>query len=104
MLLVDDEELIRAQIADTLRDCGLTVIEAADGPSGLRIVQSGAQIDLLVTDVGLPGLNGRQLAEAAQARLPAAGGADHRLCGRPADDGTLAPGIEVLYKPSRWTH
>jgi PAS domain S-box-containing protein len=100
VLLVDDEELIRAQIADTLRDCGLTVIEAADGPSGLRIVQSGAQIDLLVTDVGLPGLNGRQLAEAAQARLPGlpvvlitgyAGGL--------LDDGTLAPGIEVLHKP-----
>ncbi len=49
---------------------GYRTLEAVDGPSGLRILRSGARIDLLVTDVGLPGMNGRQLADQARETRP----------------------------------
>ena len=90
---------MRGLIADTLRDLGVTVLEAADGSAGLNIVQSETALDMLVTDVGLPGLNGRQLAEAARERRPdlpivlITGYAGSSL------DDQLAPGMEVLRKP-----
>ncbi|MDQ2780410.1 MAG: PAS domain-containing protein, partial [Pseudomonadota bacterium] len=65
VLVVDDEANVRAVVAESLRDIGFAVLEAEDGPSALRTLQSAASIDLLVTDVGLPGgLNGRQVADA----------------------------------------
>jgi CheY-like chemotaxis protein len=70
VLVVEDEEDVRLQIAESLREAGCNVLQATDGPSGLRVVQSDVRFDLLVTDVGLPGLNGRQLAEAARAGRP----------------------------------
>lgn len=70
VLLVEDEADVRAMIVEALGDLGCRVIEAEDGNAGLRIVQSAVHIDLLVTDVGLPGLNGRQLADAARERRP----------------------------------
>ena len=81
VLVVDDEDAIRFMISEALRDQGCEVIEAADGPTGLTIVQSGARIDLVVTDVGLPGLNGRQLARSDAARAARnTDTADHGLC------------------------
>ncbi len=71
VLLVDDEEIARQAIANRLRDLGYQVLEASDGPSALEIIEGGAKIHLLVTDVGLPnGMNGRQVSEAARERLP----------------------------------
>ncbi len=71
VLVIDDEPTIRMLIAEVLEDGGYAAIEAADGPSGLRILQSTQRIDLLITDVGLPGgLNGRQIADAARAVRP----------------------------------
>ena len=71
VLVVDDETTVRMLVAEVLSDLGYTTIEASDGAAGLRILQSGAHIDLLVTDVGLPGgVNGRQLADAARAIRP----------------------------------
>jgi PAS domain S-box-containing protein len=102
VLLVEDEEGVRAVAAEHLRDLGYEVLEAADGPSALRALRSAAasRLDLLVTDVGLPnGLNGRQVADAARERRPGlpmllitgyAGG---------ALEGQLAPGMAVLTKP-----
>ena len=55
-------------IIEVLEDLGYRALEAADGPAGLKILQSRRRIDLLVTESGLPGLNGRQLADAARAR------------------------------------
>ena len=50
-----------------LEEAGYRAIEAVDGPSGLKVLQSDARIDLLITDVGLPGgMNGRQVADAAR--------------------------------------
>ena len=55
MLVVEDEADVRAMIVGMLQDLGCQVLEAADGSAGLRIIQTGKQVDLLVTDVGLPG-------------------------------------------------
>lgn len=72
VLVVDDEATVRLPVIDALRAAGYQVLEAEDGPSALRVLESGEVIDLLVTDVGLPGgLNGRQVADAARQRLEA---------------------------------
>ncbi len=71
VVVVDDEPAIRMLLTDVLEELGYAVVEAADGPSGLKILQSDIRIDLLVTDVGLPGgMNGRQMADAARADRP----------------------------------
>ncbi len=71
VLLVDDEEVAREAAAERLRELGYHVLEAADGPSAVRLLETGAHVDMLVTDVGLPnGMNGRQVAEAVRERLP----------------------------------
>jgi PAS domain S-box-containing protein len=70
VLVIDDEPTVRMLMADVLSEAGYIVLEAQDGPSGMRILQSEARIDLLVTDVGLPGMNGRQVADAARVTRP----------------------------------
>jgi CheY-like chemotaxis protein len=71
VLVVDDERSVRLVLAEELTNSGYYVIEAPDGPSALRILQSNARIDLMITDVGLPGgLNGRQVADAARVSRP----------------------------------
>jgi len=100
VLLVEDQDGVRAVVAEHLRELGYTVLEAADGAAALRLLRLGARADVLVTDVGLPGgLNGRQVADAAREQLPGlpvlfiTGYADGAL------DGQLAPGMEVIGKP-----
>lgn len=70
VLVIEDEPVVRGLVVEVLADLGYRVIEAVDGPRGLEIVQSAQRIDLLITDVGLPGLNGRQVADAARALRP----------------------------------
>ena len=71
VLVVDDEPTVRMLVGEVLEDLGYTAIEAADGSAGLKALQSDLRIDLLVTDVGLPGgMNGRQLADAARLSRP----------------------------------
>ncbi|WP_218013774.1 PAS domain-containing protein [Rubellimicrobium rubrum] len=71
VLVIDDEPTIRMLVREVLDEAGYAALEAADGPSGLRILQSDARVDLLITDVGLPGgLNGRQVADAARLVRP----------------------------------
>ncbi len=70
VLVVDDEPTLRMLVTETLGDLGYAAVEAEDGNSALNIIQSDARMDLLVTDVGLPGMNGRQLAEAACSLRP----------------------------------
>ena len=100
VLLVEDQDGVRAVIAEHLREFGYTVLEAADGAAALRLLRLGARADVLVTDVGLPGgLNGRQVADAARERRPGlpvlfiTGYADGAL------DRQFAPGMEVIGKP-----
>ncbi len=70
VLVVEDEPLVRGLIAEVLTELGYATLEAGDGPSGLEILQSKKRIDLLITDIGLPGLNGRQVADAARVLRP----------------------------------
>jgi PAS domain S-box-containing protein len=70
VLVVDDEPTLRMLVTETLEDLGYAAVEAEDGTSALKVIQSDARIDLLVTDVGLPGMNGRQLADAARSLRP----------------------------------
>jgi CheY-like chemotaxis protein len=71
VLVVDDEPSIRTLLTEVLADQGHTTIEVADGAAAIRVLQSNARVDLLITDVGLPGgMNGRQVADAARALRP----------------------------------
>jgi CheY-like chemotaxis protein len=70
VLVVEDESDVRMLVVDVLRELGYSVEVAADGPSALPYLQDAGRIDLLVTDVGLPGMNGRQLAEIARQHRP----------------------------------
>jgi nitrogen-specific signal transduction histidine kinase/ActR/RegA family two-component response regulator len=70
VLVVDDEDTVRMLIRETLEDLGYAVLEAEDGPSALAVLQTAVRVDLLLTDVGLPGLNGRQVADAARVWRP----------------------------------
>jgi signal transduction histidine kinase/CheY-like chemotaxis protein len=100
VLVVEDETAIRIQIVEALRDLGCHVLEAEDGPPGLRKVRSPGPIDLLITDIGLPGLNGRQLADGARVSRPGlpvlfiTGYAGTALDGSP-----LPAGMEIMHKP-----
>jgi PAS domain S-box-containing protein len=102
VLVVDDEATVRMLVSDVLGDLGYVVIEAADGVSGLKVLRSDAKIDLLVTDVGLPGgMNGRQMADAARQVRPElkalfiTGYAENAVIG----NGLLEPWMQVLTKP-----
>ena len=71
VLVIDDEPTVRMLISEVLVDLGYTALNAADGAEGLQVLQSNQRIDLLVTDVGLPGgLNGRQVADAGRSLRP----------------------------------
>ena len=70
VLVVEDEPIVRDLIVEALQVAGYRTMQAVDGFSGLRILQSGVHLDLLVTDVGLPGMNGRQLADQARQSRP----------------------------------
>lgn len=72
ILLVEDDALIRMDAADMLRDLGHEVVEAEYGPDALTVLQAGP-IDVLVTDVGLPGMSGLDLAERARRLQPGIG-------------------------------
>jgi len=67
---VEDEPVVRGLIVEVLQELGYSTLEAGDGPAGLKILNSKRRIDLLVSDVGLPGMNGRQLADHARERRP----------------------------------
>jgi PAS domain S-box-containing protein len=102
VLVIDDEPTIRMLIGEVLAESGYAVIEAPDGPAGLRVLESNAKIDLLITDVGLPGgLNGRQVADAARVTRPdlkvlfITGYAENATIGR----GRMANDMYVLAKP-----
>ncbi len=102
VLVVDDEPTIRMLIADTLAELGYQAIEAGDAASGLKFLESDAEIDLLITDVGLPGgMNGKQMADIARKRRPKlkvlfiTGYAENAA----VSNGHLDPGMHVMSKP-----
>jgi CheY-like chemotaxis protein len=102
VLIIDDEPSIRMLAVDVLEDLGYRTLEAADGPSGLQLLARFPEVDLLVTDVGLPGgMNGRQVADAARALKPSlkvlfvTGYAESTVW----KEGNPERGMEVLTKP-----
>ena len=102
VLVVDDEPTVRMLVVEVLEELGYTAVEAEDSASGLRILHSEARVDLLVTDVGLPGgLNGRQMADAARTTRPdlkvlfITGYAENAVIG----NGHLEQGMHVMTKP-----
>ena len=102
VLVIDDEPTVRMLVSEVLADLGYTAIEAEDGAAGLKVLQSSTRVDLLVTDVGLPGgLNGRQVADAARTTRPdlkvlfITGYAENAVLSH----GHLDPGMHVMTKP-----
>ncbi len=102
VLIVDDEPTVRMLVVDRLEEAGYVVLQAEDGPAGLKILNSSKRIDLLISDVGLPGgINGRQLADAARVGRPRlkvlfiTGYAENAVLSH----GHLDPGMHVLTKP-----
>jgi len=102
VLVVDDEPTVRMLVSEVLQELGYTAIEVADGSTGLQVVRSDQRIDLLITDVGLPGgINGRQVADGAREVRPdlkvlfITGYAENAVVG----NGHLEPGMQVLAKP-----
>jgi CheY-like chemotaxis protein len=70
VLVVEDEPAVRSIVVEMLQEIGCRVIEAEDGGKGAAILASDIEIDLLVTDIGLPVLNGRQVATVARSSRP----------------------------------
>jgi PAS domain S-box-containing protein len=101
VLVVEDEPVVRALIVEVLRELGYRALEAEDGPTGLAILESNQRIDLLVTDIGLPGLNGRQIVEAGRQLRPnlrvlfMTGYAETAAMA----SGFLEPGMTMITKP-----
>jgi PAS domain S-box-containing protein len=102
VLVVDDEASLRMLIVEVMQGLGYATLEAGDGADALRILESNQRIDLLLTDVGLPGgMNGRQVADAARTLraglkvLFITGYAENAVLSH----GHLAPGMHVMTKP-----
>ncbi|WP_404367935.1 PAS domain-containing protein [Sphingomonas sp. MMS24-J45] len=102
VLLVDDEPAVRMLVSEVLGDLGYTVIAAETGGEALELLVAARRVDLLITDVGLPGgMNGRQVADAVRAvraDLPVlfiTGFAENAVVG----DGPLEPGMALIAKP-----
>ncbi|MBU6449947.1 MAG: response regulator [Rhodospirillales bacterium] len=70
ILVVEDEPTVRMLVVETLEEHGYTTIEVGDALAALEIVKAPGQIDLMLTDITLPGQNGRELAEAAKRLRP----------------------------------
>nr|GFA26693.1 hypothetical protein [Tanacetum cinerariifolium] len=110
VLVIDDEPHVRMLMCDALRERGYRVSEAQDGASGLQVLRAMDEVDLMVTDVGLPGgMDGRQVADAARAMRPAlrvlfvTGYAENAA----VDGDQLETGMAVLLKPfgiNNFTH
>jgi CheY-like chemotaxis protein len=104
ILVVEDNPDVRRLVLRQLNDLGYAVIEAANGPQALKMLEDGVAIDLLFTDVVMPGgMTGRQLAEAAKGRRPnlktlfTSGYTEDSMLRL----GKLDPGVRLLSKPYR---
>jgi PAS domain S-box-containing protein len=101
VLVVEDEFVVRELIVEVLKELGYSTVEAEDGPAALKILQSQQRVDLVISDIGLPGLNGRQIVEAARLTRPAlrvlfmTGYAENAAMAA----GFLEPGMSMITKP-----
>jgi CheY-like chemotaxis protein len=101
VLIVEDDAAVRMLVSEVLSELGYAFVEAGDASSALPIIDSGQRIDLLISDVGLPGMNGRQLAEIGRQFRPGlkvlfiTGYAEHAA----VRGGFLDPGMQLITKP-----
>lgn len=101
VLVVDDDSDVREYIVSALTQLGYEVLEAGEASTALSVIECHPEVDLLLTDIGLPGINGRQLADEASRRH--AGIRVLFISGYAKDaivhNGVLDPGVELLSKP-----
>lgn len=101
VLIVEDDAAVRLLVSAVLKELGYAYVEAGDGHTAVPIIQSDQRIDLLISDVGLPGMNGRQLAEIGRQLRPdlkvlfITGYAEHAA----VRGGFLDPGMQLITKP-----
>ncbi|WP_409283767.1 ATP-binding protein [Pseudomonas protegens] len=101
VLIVEDDPAVRVLVSAVLGELGYAYLEAGDARSAMPILDSAQRIDLLISDVGLPGMNGRQLAEIGRQIRPQlkvlfiTGYAEHAA----ARGGFLDPGMQLITKP-----
>ncbi|MGE0745513.1 MAG: response regulator [Rhodospirillales bacterium] len=102
ILVVEDDDDVRAYTTGILRELGYAVVEAGDGAAGLRALERHPEVDMLFTDVGLPGgMNGRQLSDRARQVRPdlkvlfTTGYARNAI----VHAGRLDPGVQIITKP-----
>ncbi|EJL95883.1 putative protein with fused histidine kinase and response regulator receiver domain [Pseudomonas sp. GM102] len=101
VLIVEDDPAVRVLVSAVLSELGYAFVEACDADSAVPILDSGQRIDLLISDVGLPGMNGRQLAEIGRQYRPdlkvlfITGYAEHAA----VRGGFLDPGMQMITKP-----
>ncbi|WP_207282356.1 response regulator [Pseudomonas sp. FW300-N2F2] len=101
VLIVEDDPAVRVLVSAVLSELGYAFVEAADANGAVPILESGQRIDLLISDVGLPGMNGRQLAEIGRQVRPdlrvlfITGYAEHAA----VRGGFLDPGMQMITKP-----
>jgi len=102
ILIVDDEPTVRMMVSEAMTEAGYHIVEAADGPTALKLLETSARFDLLITDLGLPGgIRGEQLANTARKirnnlkTIFVTGYAENAVL----EHGLLAPDSRVLTKP-----
>lgn len=101
VLIVEDDPAVRVLVSTVLNELGYTFVEAGDANTALPIIESEQRIDLMISDVGLPGMNGRQLAEIGRQIRPdlkvlfITGYAEHAA----VRGGFLDPGMQLITKP-----
>ncbi|WLI09964.1 MULTISPECIES: response regulator [Pseudomonas] len=101
VLIVEDDPAVRVLVSTVLSELGYAFVEASDADSAVPILDSDQRIDLLISDVGLPGMNGRQLAEIGRQYRPdlkvlfITGYAEHAA----VRGGFLDPGMQMITKP-----
>jgi signal transduction histidine kinase len=106
VLIVEDDAAVRALVSEVLSELGYGFVEASSGPEAVPILESGQRIDLLISDVGLPGMNGRQLAEIGRQLRPGlkvlfiTGYAEHAA----VRAGFLDDGMQMITKPFAFDH
>ncbi|CAI2797247.1 MULTISPECIES: ATP-binding protein [Pseudomonas fluorescens group] len=101
VLIVEDDPAVRVLVSAVLKELGYAFVEAGDADTALPIIESEQRIDLMISDVGLPGMNGRQLAEIGRQIRPElkvlfiTGYAEHAA----VRGGFLDPGMQLITKP-----
>ncbi len=105
ILVVEDDDMVRNHVVAQLHSLGYTTLAAAGAAQALGLVNKGVSFDLLFTDVIMPGMSGRQLAEVLERRRPSvrvlytSGYTENAI----VHHGRLDPGVALLNKPYRKT-